>query len=356
MGLQYAYQVVDQTVATTSLETLPPRFTLVFDGLFFIYSCQSGTCELEVADRVVDIVKQHMHEVAKRAPHVRFATVFMLDGKAPLAKRHTQSKRSYPNLNMGQIKQRLREQMPHRGIQILELTEGEAEAEAMHQRKGPVVIVTNDSDMFHLAYRYPMRDARDQVIYAKRNFKALYDFSKPKIHVDRQIFKLLLFACGSDYSSSIVTRTMFQAIVSQHQVLELVRPVGPLDRGQVFTAILLFFKLAIEAPGSTCVLPRRKSGAPNTETDHLGAYIEILQWCVGYSNQGVQFAKYKAQLPYVELDIVAILCAKLQVPEPWTNANLKQRLTSLNTNALVQSLNAEPASETSTFATHVLEA
>lgn len=343
MGLHYAFHLVDQCTKTVSISDLPKRFTLVFDGLLFIYSTQNEACELEMADKVVLVIMEHIQLLHRHAPFSNFTTVFLLDGKSPHAKKHTQSKRNYPNKNIEMVKARLADILPIRGVQVLQLAAGEAECEALHQRpSGPIVIVTNDSDMFHLGYRYDMRNPNDKVFYAKRKFETIYDFSQPTINVDKTVFKILLFCCGTDFSASIITRSMFGDIMAHKNVLEELKLPPDPSKEKYLDLIILFCHLACiktqvyKRNSSKCYFPRKRTN-PST---NLNAYIDILQWCLSYSNQGVRTIKYKEQLPYVELDLVSTLGNIFQL-EPCNEQTLKDKLISFSTHALVAKVNAQ---------------
>lgn len=328
-----------------SLANLPAGFTLIFDGLFFIYSSQGESCELEMADRVVAQVCEHIHLVRRGAPHARFSSIFLLDGQSPYAKKHTQSKRTYnKSKNMEVVKQRVLSILPNRGVRVVQLDVGEAEAEALHQRQGPVVIVTNDSDMFHLGYRYDRRNESDRVFYAKRRFETIYDFSQPLFRLDRTLFKILLICCGTDFSSSIITRTMFEDIMAHMSVLEQITLPSNPSNAQLLDLIVFFCHLAnIKTKPyesrQACYFPKRKGNS----TTNLEAYLDIVRWCLEYSNQGAQYPKYCEQFGYVELDLVTALCDHLQLPTCSTQT-LRSRLLSYNTHALVAALNHSSAS------------
>lgn len=342
MGLHYAYHKVDTCVTRIPLTRLPRRFTLIFDGLFFIFVHQKAKDETDMAKAIASVVCDHIRAIKQAAPWCVFQSVFLLDGKSPHAKKHTQSKRTYCDKNLDLVKQLLREDLTSEGIQMLQLTIGEAEAEAMHQRTGPVVIVTNDSDMFHLGYGYPMKDENDRVIFAKKNFAEIYDFSKPLINLDRTVFKVLLFCTGTDFSASVITRSMFGYILDHMNVLEQLRlPPDPSPLCLVRLLVLFCHLACIKTQPFTkgCFFPRKRM---NGSMD-LNGYVDILQWCLSYSNQGAKCVRYRDQIPFIELELVPTLCKLFHI-EPCSTQALKQKLISFSTHALVAQINQEDSS------------
>ncbi|CAD6222446.1 GSCOCT00014060001.2-RA-CDS [Cotesia congregata] len=100
-------------------------------------------------------------------------------------------------------------------IQVVRLQHGEAESECFFQRNGKLasIIITNDTDIYHIVYRYQRLTVNDNVYFYIIDKKELFDASLFETILNKNAFKLLIFLRGSDYNDPLFTPQMVKSIL-----------------------------------------------------------------------------------------------------------------------------------------------
>ena len=91
---------------------------------------------------------------------------------------------------------------------------GESENESFQRRdvNHPTLILTEDSDIFHIAYNYIKQSECDIVFIGTKYLKVLYDMSNLNFEMPRLAFLILMMLKGSDFTDKIFTDSMCEAI------------------------------------------------------------------------------------------------------------------------------------------------
>ena len=141
--------------------------------------------------------------------------VCYIDGLRPNMKMFTSYNRTKPiNIQLAlkylceSINDNLKE------IELKNLIIGESENECFRRRdvNFPTLILTEDSDAFHICYKYTKQSDHDLVFIANKYFKVLYDMSNLNFNMPRLAFLILMMLKGSDFTDKIFTDTMVEAI------------------------------------------------------------------------------------------------------------------------------------------------
>lgn len=347
MGLKYAYHGIDSFVPIISFEHdfFKKHYTVIFDGLFFIYSSYSAEMTMEdFLEKILNTIEWHLRRLIAIAPNNmrNFDAIFMLDGKSPSAKKWTQSHRKYIDMNVSQIKFQLKTILESsKGIKFEILDVGEVECEAFHQFKSPRLILTNDTDMFHIAYNYPKENENDIAIYATKNFNKIYDFSATLQTIDRNLMKFILFCSGTDYSDSLFTKTMYSKIIEHALTLKELKlpPIELFDIELLHLLAKLCIRLSFMPTLSTMAtyLPKNRDG-----NDDLGKYFDNILWGIRYSNYGVRYIEFNSNFEYQKINGLRCIAKLFDIE---CNQHLiRKQICSRDLNALVKMVNLKSAS------------
>ena len=99
-------------------------------------------------------------------------------------------------------------------VELRNLIIGESESECFNRRdvNFPSLILTDDSDVFHISYKYTKQTEYDLVFIGTKYFRSLYDMSNIDFNMPRLAFLVLLMLKGSDFTEKIFTDTMVLAL------------------------------------------------------------------------------------------------------------------------------------------------
>ncbi len=164
-----------------------------------------------VASKAFITIKNHLRQlVGARDIYVYF------DGTKPKNKTVTCKNRSRPfnvRLATPYFEALIRRNLPH--VKIVSLSKGEAEHEFFIKRDRSIanVLVTDDTDLYHISYGYLPETDKDIVYFAKRGLCELYRMDKfGETKIPKLLFTILAFIRGSDYTISLFTLSMVESI------------------------------------------------------------------------------------------------------------------------------------------------
>ena len=231
MGLATGHDLLSALVAQiSSLELIPPGPINVYvDGLLYLFCgvLKHVTTANEVAQIAYQTIVSHAEQVRLvRTLQLQSVTI-VLDGIRPRIKAITSQNRKLRRttaLGVDILECKLRLVDLLKRLQpkyiIQQLDQGEAEMECFVQRNTGCasLILTDDSDMLHIAYKYPQVTPNDRVYVARKHYTTIYDFAtSPKYPLCRRAFKVLAFALGSDFTVRLFTKSMMRAVISATQ-------------------------------------------------------------------------------------------------------------------------------------------
>ncbi|UVX94872.1 FEN-1 [Callinectes sapidus nudivirus] len=203
---------------------------LYFDGTFFMFSGLiqqnlnfEGTSYIsqKVAETACTII---YNKVTKFAKNKRINEVHIFfDGIRPTSKKKTMALRKMknsPNKNIPEIINHMIYILNDHNYIITNLVIGESEHEMMIHRdvSHATILISDDSDLFHISYARHSRTFNDFVYINMKADNMIYDIAK--IHeknfrrMPRLVFTLLCSLKGSDFTHNMFTATMMRAILS----------------------------------------------------------------------------------------------------------------------------------------------
>lgn len=196
-------------------------YNLSIDGSLFLFSGLRKTIDSnalgtsEIAANAFECIKNHVskHRGAKNI-------FFYIDGIKPQNKLTTQLNRSSKiKFDTSEAMQILVDLIKNSSevITIVKCVKGESEHEFFTKRDRTMcnVLLTNDTDLFHIAYDFAPTRPEDIVYFTKKGCKSTYQMNKlneKTTNMPRLAFTLLSFLQGSDYTPSSFTLTMSQAV------------------------------------------------------------------------------------------------------------------------------------------------
>uniref|UniRef100_A0AAU8GC55 Uncharacterized protein n=1 Tax=Faxonius propinquus nudivirus TaxID=3139431 RepID=A0AAU8GC55_9VIRU len=138
---------------------------------------------------------------------------FYYDGLRPSIKKQTQLKRrqNKKTISIENVMYYLAEFLnKHSNIDIYNLLLGEAEHEIFLRRdfKRPTIIMTDDSDVMHIAYNYKMESLNDYVFICLKRYIFIYNMNDFNLQLPTLAFKILMMLLGSDFTNSVFTKSM----------------------------------------------------------------------------------------------------------------------------------------------------
>lgn len=150
--------------------------------------------------------------------------IFYVDGLKPALKKHTMTTRKIkslfsPKLAIVKLSKLLHKNMPN--VEVVRLLRGEAEHEFFRCRDTTRanILVTEDTDLYHIAYGYTKQSVYDNCYMYKRkqdDYLDLYLF-KSLLNMPKLLFSILLFMKGSDFTEPLLTDTMVKCMLSLYK-------------------------------------------------------------------------------------------------------------------------------------------
>lgn len=232
MGILYFNKIAKaffkQCLAADSPTKAP--YNLSFDGSLFLFSglrkCTYGNSQAPevIAENAFAYILNcaQQYESAKNI-------FFYIDGIKPSNKIHTQIARAtHINFDrvaaMAKLVEIISERCPR--IEIVRLQRGESEHEFFTRRDRTVanILLTSDTDLFHIAYDYSPESPADLAYFLKKGANESYPLSTllegSTTKMPKLVFSLLAFLLGSDYTPSSFTLSMVQSIFCLFNVFD----------------------------------------------------------------------------------------------------------------------------------------
>lgn len=237
MGISDFRKIREIFIPESSLTALdqfvakPVKVNVYVDGSFYIYlGCSTFNMNQDsksyssrkVAESAATIIYNNVCKI-KKIRDVANVIVFF-DGKRPRPKLKTSKKRIASKsiqLNVCESIYHLCKILNSHNYIIYNLTIGESEHEIVIHRDVslPSIILTDDSDIFHIAYDYEDMTCNDYIFVCSKNLATTYDlYSLPKImKMPKMLFSLLCILRGCDFTKSTFTTTMMMAIIQEYK-------------------------------------------------------------------------------------------------------------------------------------------
>ena len=230
------------------------QYNLSFDGSLFLFSgCVSQA--LQVSNNahdsqinrqydeeiLVQIALKNITEYISKLPNYK-NVYFFVDGIKPMNKSYTSSNRIMnksfnPHNAMSMLLDLIRVHLPFVKICQFKIGESEHEFFLKRDRSLPNILLTNDTDLFHIAYDYLKGSEQDIVYYIQKHNVDVptnnnnYSFAKidrpktlkcfqlgklnfEKYGIPKVIFSTISFLKGSDYTPSFISPTMADALIA----------------------------------------------------------------------------------------------------------------------------------------------
>ena len=150
--------------------------------------------------------------------------IFYVDGLKPALKKHTMTNRKIkslfsPKLAIVKLSKLLHENMPN--VQVVRLLRGEAEHEFFRCRdtSRATILITEDTDLYHIAYGYTKQSVYDNCYMYKRKQDEYLDLTlfKSLLNMPKLLFAMIMFLKGSDFTEPLFTDTMGKCILSLYK-------------------------------------------------------------------------------------------------------------------------------------------
>lgn len=216
------------------------KVNLYFDGSLYLFrGCVRDALETNGtynSKKVAEITNYKIQNMIKeiQANNIEINRIYIyFDGTRPGLKSYTSEKRisksndtnkkSVGKLKINKIDiQNYLTSVLTKYIQIeikqLYIGEGEHETFIRRDRSLPSIILTDDSDIYHIAYGYEQETCNDLVFMCTTDLKVI-NLSKLKdaFKMPRYAFVLLMMLRGSDYTNSLFTLTMVNGVIKAFQ-------------------------------------------------------------------------------------------------------------------------------------------
>nr|WOZ57604.1 FEN-1 [Menippe mercenaria nudivirus] len=235
MGVSDFRKIRDANVEFKSITSIPQMVyrniltDVCFDGSLYLYSGlirnnMDGIDSYDL-DKVADTVARKVLTTIDLIQHykVRVGDVYIyFDGRKPCAKIPTMVARRIgrPIMDIEYVKVQVSRLLNNYDVKINNLIIGESEHEMFIHRNAnrPTILVTDDSDIFHIAYNYDSRTVNDKIFVATKNLHFTCDMSTIYNNFNKMpklIFTTLCAMRGCDYTPDLITNTMLNAIISE---------------------------------------------------------------------------------------------------------------------------------------------
>lgn len=261
---------------------------------------------------------------------------FFIDGKRPTAKDISHQQRALVTLPFDRsLASRLlkgmldAESKNDDRIVVNQLPYGEAEHECFRSRlpDQPTIIISSDTDVYHIAYDYKKKCSIDDIFmlpmselsksYSSWNLRLIdLHLLAQRVKIPSTVFRVMLFLSGSDFSTPVFTITMQQALLdafSDKKIYKNCKIIQDLEvlnncvssqdtidatlvEKIIFNLLLILFDYKTTHNGSfawpncreAIVIPTASKRFLNSMLDSkdLVNYTNTIVWCVKYSYCG----------------------------------------------------------------------
>lgn len=293
MGLTNRSAGVSSLFKKVAYENLPEESVLIFDGLILLFSIitketiNEGVTYEEYCEKFIEKINMHSYSGSKQ-------NIILFDGKSPKMKSFTQQQRTHTPIDVEKFRTMLQMNVDNFYIPtiIKKLLVGESEMEAVKQKftddNLPRVVVTNDTDMYHIMYGEP------DVYFTTTFYRTICCSHVQEIPI--MAFKTLIFIAGTDYSQQIISKTMLENAISLYRETKIKLPT--FCKFTPFNVKVLIKYWIVLSNKKTATLSRKISSEKNFDK-----YLENIMWCIEYSNFGCSYSKYNdINIKYTQID------------------------------------------------------
>ncbi|UVT30816.1 FEN-1 [Penaeus vannamei nudivirus] len=250
MGISEFRQIKERHIVCDNLSDLDTyvnkkvKVNVYIDGPLYLYiGCVNSNIDLDdcttynslkVAESAAAFI---YNTVAKIQKYRKILNVYVyFDGKRPAAKMATVKKRLREfkckmedgeeiylekkiSLDVKEATFHLCNILNTHNYLMCNLEIGESEHEMITHRNVnfPSIILTDDSDAFHIAYGYEDMTCNDYIFICTRKLQQMYNIHKlqKELRMPKAAFALLCFLRGSDFTTSTFTSTMVNVILEE---------------------------------------------------------------------------------------------------------------------------------------------
>ncbi len=221
----------NETLSNLRNQTRNMPVDVYIDGSFYMYTGFIPQNQIspdlydnsKVAETVLDYVEYTLQKIKLQHGLTIGKVRVYFDGKKPLSKQRTMLNRRERNLkiqNLQNIRTYITRMFNNCNFEINNLIIGEAEHEMFIHRNAarPSIMLTDDSDLFHIAYNYDSRTVNDVVFLGTKslNFTCnLQKLTQTFKNMPKMVFSLLCALRGSDFTCDTFTVTMMKAILCE---------------------------------------------------------------------------------------------------------------------------------------------
>lgn len=201
---------------------------IYIDGSFYLYTGfipvnlknENVYDDYKVANTVFELIENSLMKIKEFNINIGTVRVYF-DGKKPVCKYKTMTQRRKRNIKiqgLQNIRAHLCRMLNDANVELHNLIIGEAEHEMFIHRNAsrPSIMLTDDSDLFHIAYGYDSRTVNDIAFMGVKSFNFtcnLEDLYGTFQNMPKIMFVVLCALKGSDFTCDTITTTMFKAVL-----------------------------------------------------------------------------------------------------------------------------------------------
>ncbi|UHB41738.1 FEN-1 [Macrobrachium rosenbergii nudivirus] len=297
MGISDFRKIKDTHIESLSFadckKQIPPNtnINIHVDGSFYLFSgyttynldTNSNTFIPEyVAETAAAVIYNKIAIFKKLFVKSKVFVYVYFDGKSPFNKHHTSNKRKLKQKNDLKYKECMNlliEKLNEHNYIIYNLIVGEAEHEMITHRtaNNPSFIMTDDTDIFHIAYKLDSITYNDYMFNITKD-NSIYDIINLDIgNMPKICFSILCHLKGSDYFPTIITVSMFLSIINAFKNYENEPTVVKNIIDDINSSVneTLENERAIELRKNTLIHYNNTSTIKYTPIDNLYSSIEI---------------------------------------------------------------------------------
>nr|WCZ68549.1 DNA excision repair enzyme [Heliothis virescens nudivirus] len=317
MGILKFNNVFKQYIVD-SYDTPDPslEYTVHVDGNLTLFKGVINGCvdAHTIANNALDLLKAMMYRLSVKISEI----VIYFDGLPPTRKHDTSKKRAV-NLKFNAqaalqyYKAMLEEESWFRVVQ-LEVGESEMQMILDRDPTKPTILVTNDSDVYHIAYgRYDDEAPLYLLLNGGERFVNLQKFNV--CGMPRNVFSAIVIMMGTDYTQPLLTPSMVSAIcqcyVMRHQDATLLNAFDSITNDSLSkakhwrTVLYEVCKVIFHAKNQhsirihfgSKVMDKRTANKDNpkltwAENCTVERWVESLAWCSRYYEHGNRVDRY----------------------------------------------------------------
>lgn len=257
MGIVQLNKLIRSYFKDIECELPTTKYNISFDGSLFLFSgcvseaLQSSNNSFSTSPNIrydeeiiVQIALKNVSDFILKFPNYN-NVYFFVDGLKPANKGYTSGQRTIniafdPHSAMNMLLDEIRLKLPF--VKICKFSIGESEHEFFlkRDRNIPNILLTNDTDLFHISFDYLKGSDSDIVYYIQKNTTSVIserrsDYHQPyfvrekskhltcfrldklnfvKYGLPKIIFTIISFLKGSDYTPSLISSTMAESLIA----------------------------------------------------------------------------------------------------------------------------------------------